>query len=112
LGKGLEILTFWGVTAGAGGKTCPEYVPAFGYDLSTFPRARGFAVWHGRQIRASKSARVSLAVRDEQCIAVSHFLAARVLRAKHGRLARSSARQYPRPHRFASFKASFEPPIR
>jgi hypothetical protein len=33
LGKGLEILTFWGVTAGAGGKTCPEYVPAFGYSL-------------------------------------------------------------------------------
>jgi len=59
-----------------------------------FPAHDELAIWHGRQIHASKSARVNLAVRDEQRTVVSRFLAARVLRAKHGRLAQFSARRY------------------
>jgi hypothetical protein len=56
---------------------------------------------------ASESTRVNLAVRGERRNVVSRFLAARVLRAKHGRLAKFSARRYPWLHRFPSFNASF-----
>jgi hypothetical protein len=76
------------------------------------PRARRSTIWHGRQIPASKSERDNRAVRDERRNVVSRFLAARVLRTKHGRLAEFSARRYPWLDQFPSFKASFEVSVR
>jgi hypothetical protein len=57
-------------------------------------------------------ARDNLAVRDGRRNVVSRFLAARVLRTKHGRLAEFSARRYPWLYQFPSFKASFEVSVR